>query len=266
MRSALTDDYTQQHKVTLRRLLSHTGGFTGGDFSRVIAAGKSLPSLPQVLDGAPPATNAPLRVGFEPGTQWHYSGDDYLVMQQLVTDVSGESFPDFMRTTIFEKLGIERQCDCRRWDPHEWQGRVRRLARKPRNDSGGLWSTPTDLTKLAIELALSARGKGNQILTQSTARDILTPHWKEGVINIFGHPPRPGPDGTGLVRWHSEGTIRTHRWKRRYQATLVMFAGTDDGVVIMTNYDFGLDAGNALLDKIAEVYRWDYVVAPLPSE
>ena len=49
-----------------------------------------------------------------------------------------------------------------------------------------------------------------------------------------------------------------------YQATLVMFADTGDGVVIMTNSDVGLAAGNALLDSIAQIYGWDYVAPPPP--
>jgi hypothetical protein len=49
-----------------------------------------------------------------------------------------------------------------------------------------------------------------------------------------------------------------------YQATLVMFADTGDGVVIMTNSDVGLTAGNALLNRIAEVYSWNYVAPPAP--
>jgi hypothetical protein len=43
-----------------------------------------------------------------------------------------------------------------------------------------------------------------------------------------------------------------------------MFAETGDGVVIMTNSDVGLAAGNALLNRIAEVYGWNYVATPAP--
>src|SRR5215831_12369319 len=100
------NDYTRQRKATLGRLLSHTGGFTGGDFFPGYDVGKPLPSLTQILDGEPPATNSPMRVGFEPGTEWHYSGDGYLVIQQLETDVSGQAFPEFVRTVVFEKLGM----------------------------------------------------------------------------------------------------------------------------------------------------------------
>jgi hypothetical protein len=49
-----------------------------------------------------------------------------------------------------------------------------------------------------------------------------------------------------------------------YQVTLVMFADTGDGIVIMTNSDVGLAAGNVLLDRIAEVYGWGYVAPPPP--
>jgi CubicO group peptidase (beta-lactamase class C family) len=47
------NDHTQQRKVTLARLLSHTGGFTGGDFFPGYSAGKALPSLVQILNGVP---------------------------------------------------------------------------------------------------------------------------------------------------------------------------------------------------------------------
>jgi CubicO group peptidase (beta-lactamase class C family) len=202
------NDYTRQRKVTLGRLLSHTGGFTGGDFFPGYSAGKALPSLVQILNGVPPATNAPIRVGFEPGTQWHYAGDGYLVIQQLVTDISGQSFPEFMRTTVFEKLGMN---DSTFEEPRPATRSAAAAAGtlmngnavsggwhvNPEMAAGGLWSTPTDLAALAIELALSMRGKANHVLTRSTARDMLSPNWKDGVINILGTSQDPDQMGLG---------------------------------------------------------------------
>ena len=49
-----------------------------------------------------------------------------------------------------------------------------------------------------------------------------------------------------------------------YQATLVMLVDTGDGVVIMTNSDVGLAAGNALLNGSQKLTRWDYVAPPAP--
>lgn len=269
------DTYTHQRSVTLRLLLSHTSGFTGGDFFPGYAVGGPLPTLTQILDGLPPATNPPMRVGFEPGTRWHYSGDGYLVVQQLMTDVSGQSFPQFMRTAVFEKLGMhdstyEQPLPERRaasaasgtlMDGTAVQGRWHV---NPEMAAGGLWSTPTDLAKLAIELALSMQGKANHLLTQEITRDLLTPQWKEGVINILGTKQDPDQMGLGFFVGSQKGRFGHIGGNVGYQATLVMFADTGDGVVIMTNSDVGLAAANVLLNRIAEVYGWNYVAPPAP--
>jgi len=267
--------YTHRHNATLRLLLSHTGGFTGGDFFPGYGLHEPLPTLVQILDGLPPATNPPMRPGFEPGTQWHYSGDGYVVVQQLITDASGQNFPDFMRTTVFEKLGMH---DSSYEEPLP-AGRAASAASgtlmdgtavqggwhvNPEMAAGGLWSTPTDLAKLAIELSLSIHGKANHLLTQDTTRELLTPQWKEGVINILGTKRDPDQMGLGFFVGSQKGRFGHIGGNVGYQATLVMFADTGDGVVIMTNSDVGLTAGNALLNSIAEVYAWDYVVPPAP--
>ena len=267
--------YTHRRNVTLRLLLGHTSGFTGGDFFPGYAVGEPLPTLAQILDGLPPATNPPMRVGFEPGTQWHYSGDGYVVVQQLMTDVSGQSFPDFIRTAVFEKLGMH---DSTYEEPLP-PGRAASAASgtlmdgkvvqggwhvNPEMAAGGLWSTPTDLAKLAIELALSIHGKANHLLTQDTTRNLLTPQWKEGVINILGTKQDPDQMGLGFFIGSQKGRFGHIGGNVGYQATLVMFADTGDGVVIMTNSDVGLATGNALLNRIAEVYGWNYVAPPAP--
>jgi CubicO group peptidase (beta-lactamase class C family) len=267
--------YTHRHNVTLRLLLSHTSGFTGGDFFPGYAVHEPLPTLVQILDGLPPATNPPMRVGFEPGTQWHYSGDGYVVVQQLITDASGQNFPDFMGTTVFEKLGMhdsiyeeplpagraESAASGTLMDGKAVQGRWHV---NPEMAAGGLWSTPTDLAKFAIELALSIHGKANHLLTQDTTRELLTPQWKEGVINILGTKQDPDEMGLGFFIGSQKGRFGHIGGNVGYQATLVMFADTGNGVVIMTNSDVGLAAGNALLNSIAEAYAWDYVAPPAP--
>ena len=61
------------HKVTLRGLLSMTGGigvpgFLGYD------VGVPLPTLTQTLDGSPPANSPPVTLIATPGSAYHYSG------------------------------------------------------------------------------------------------------------------------------------------------------------------------------------------------
>ena len=55
------NDFTRVQPVTLRHLLTHTGGLTVHGFEGY-EAGKPVPSVRQVLDGASPANSDPVRV------------------------------------------------------------------------------------------------------------------------------------------------------------------------------------------------------------
>jgi len=270
------NDYTAQHKVTLGLLLDHTGGFTGGDFFPGYAIGEPVPALTQILDGQAPANNNPMRVGYVPGSEWRYSGDGYMVIQQLLMDVSGRSFPDLMRSAVFDKLGMhdttyqeplpaDRAGSAASGTLLDGSAVKGRWHVNPEMAAGGLWSTPTDLAKLAIELALSAQGKANHVLSQAMTHDMLTAHWHKGVINILGTQDDPDGMGYGFFVGKKDGRFGHIGGNVGYQATLVMFGDTGNGIVIMTNSDIGLTASNVLLDKVAKVYGWNYVVPPPPS-
>jgi hypothetical protein len=93
---------------------------------------------------------------------------------------------------------------------------------------------------------------------------MLTPQERSGVINILGTAQDQDAMGYGFFvgeRMHRFGHIGGNVG---YQATLVFFADTGDGVVVMTNSDIGLRAGNALLNAIANHYNCSYVAPPPP--
>ncbi len=98
--------FTEQARVTLRGLLSHTAGLTVHGFSGY-AAGKATPALLQILDGQKPANSAPIRVDVLPGSIHRYSGGGYTVLQQLIQDVTGREFPAAMRYLVLAKVGME---------------------------------------------------------------------------------------------------------------------------------------------------------------
>jgi CubicO group peptidase (beta-lactamase class C family) len=260
--------------VTLARLLDHTAGFTGGDFYPGYAMGQTLPTLVQVLNGEPPANNLRVRLGFEPGWRWQYSGDGYLVLQQLMVDAARRPFAELMRELVFEKLDLSRTtfeqplssglapsaAAGTRFDGTPVEGRWHV---SPELAAAGLWSTPTDLATLAIEIALSARGQSNRVLSRRMAEEMLSPHVTRGVLNILGTPEDPDRMGYGFfvgAKTHRFGHVGGHVG---YQATLVMFADSGNGAVVMTNSDHGLLAGNKLLNAIARAYGWNYT-APRP--
>ncbi|HEY9226022.1 MAG TPA: serine hydrolase domain-containing protein, partial [Gemmatimonadaceae bacterium] len=80
--------FTEREKVTLRRLLSHSAGLTVWGFPGY-ATTASIPTVPQVLDGAAPANTAAVRNDTTPGARWLYSGGGITIAQLLVTDVAG---------------------------------------------------------------------------------------------------------------------------------------------------------------------------------
>jgi CubicO group peptidase (beta-lactamase class C family) len=101
------NEFTRTEKVTLRRLLNHSAGLTVHGFPGY-AAGAPLPRLPEILDGKKPANTPAVRVDVVPGTLWRYSGGGYEVMQQLVVDVTGKSFPQVAREIVLGPLQMTR--------------------------------------------------------------------------------------------------------------------------------------------------------------
>ncbi|MEL6853457.1 MAG: serine hydrolase domain-containing protein, partial [Bacteroidota bacterium] len=96
---------TAIQKVTLGRLLTHTGGINEETFAGYVE-GESVPSLFQLLNGQSPANNNPIQVTATPGTQFNYSSGGHLVIQQAMEDVSGTDFASLMKTRIFDPIGM----------------------------------------------------------------------------------------------------------------------------------------------------------------
>jgi len=60
----------------------------------------------------------------------------------------------------------------------------------PEMAAAGLWTTPTDLAKFAIEIALSNQGKSNKVLTQATVKEMLNAtDRKRGIGILSGQGP-----------------------------------------------------------------------------
>ena len=67
--------YNDSTKVTLKLLLSHRSGLTVGGFQGYKRTDR-IPDILDILNGIPPANNAPVKLKFEPGTNWSYSVED----------------------------------------------------------------------------------------------------------------------------------------------------------------------------------------------
>ena len=55
-----------------------------------------------------------VRAGFEPGSEWRYSGSGYTIPQLLIEDASGDSFEAFIQRVVLQPLGMVRSSTRRR--------------------------------------------------------------------------------------------------------------------------------------------------------
>jgi CubicO group peptidase (beta-lactamase class C family) len=268
------NNFTAQQKVTLRRILSHTAGTTVHGFPGY-ESGDTLPTLVQILNGEDPANSPAVRVIHIPGTEWNYSGGGVLIEQQLMIDVTGKPFTQLMREILFDKIGMQ---DSTYQQPlpadraaHAASGTYStgftvegKWHIYPEMAAGGLWTTPSDLARFAIEVALSKHGKSNRVLSQSTAQEMLKPQFdpvKQIALGDAQHPDRMGlgfflgdatrPDLFGHIG-DDEG----------FQAMLVMFADSGQGAVIMANSENGILFGDFLIAQIAKEYGWKNYLPP----
>src|ERR1700751_5557216 len=195
------NEFTKEQKVTLRRLASHSAGLTVHGFPGYDVDEK-VPTLVQIFNREKPANTAPIRADFVPGSDERYSGGGITIEQQLMMDVSGKQFPALMRELVLDKIGMSDSS-------YEQPLPTARAAMTaggayadgkpvhgkwhiyPEMAAAGLWTTPTDLAKFAIEIALSKQGKANHILSQKTTQEMLTPVMDEVALGFFMEKDNP---------------------------------------------------------------------------
>ena len=170
------------HEITLRRLLSHTGG--------LVREGPAFNPLKIQPDIAIIRSAYPLALVFSPGAQWQYSNLGFFTAAEIVARVSGEPWPDFLADRIFRPLHMDatrtttaREIVHDRADGYVWRdGKLERaqeyLALRP---SGALLSTVRDLALWDAALYTNAP------LTEATREQMWTPvEFTSGALAAYG--------------------------------------------------------------------------------
>jgi CubicO group peptidase (beta-lactamase class C family) len=85
--------------VTVRHLLSHTGGFT--DYPKDFDFRKDYNEAEQLK------FVAAIPLAFPPGTKWRYSNLGYLTLGILIHRVTGKFYGDVLEERIFQPLGMQ---------------------------------------------------------------------------------------------------------------------------------------------------------------
>jgi CubicO group peptidase (beta-lactamase class C family) len=260
------NEFTATEKVTLRRLLSHTAGLTVHGFPGY-AIDAAQPTLVQILNGEKPANTPAIRADITPDSRWRYSGGGYTVMQQLVIDVTGRAYPDFMHDTVLNPLGmlassfeqpLPTALAAKTATGHSQRKPVKgRWHIYPEMAAAGLWTTASDLARFAIAMQQSVAGTPGSILSKETAQLMVT--------------PGKGGYGFGFSMSSSGATQRfTHGGRDQgFDAQFTAYRETGQAAVVPINTNENSSFMNRVMTSIGQHYNWpDYApyTPPKPIE
>ncbi|MEO7157081.1 MAG: serine hydrolase domain-containing protein [Vicinamibacterales bacterium] len=200
------------HPPTMGELMSHSAGFTYGLFGntpvdKLYQAANPLgqPSLKAFID-----TMATLPLLYQPGTKWVYSVS-VDIQGYLVEKLSGKTFPEFLRTRVFEPLEmvdtgflvpakkLPRVATIYSWDrakaalvSEPLDPAISKMPGLP-SGGGGLYSTATDYFRFAQMVLNGGELNGKRLLKKATVDMMRTNVLSAQVLN--------GANGIGQARF-----------------------------------------------------------------
>jgi CubicO group peptidase (beta-lactamase class C family) len=257
-------EFTREQPVTLRSLSSHTSGADDGFGFPGYAPNEARPTLVQILNGEKPSNVGPVKFVRSPYSGAKYSGGGVTLAQLAITDFVKRPFADFMHETILAPLGMSRSSyeqpmndgfAAKASKAHNGAGRRMDAPWHvyPEQAAAGLWTTPSDLARFAIEVQRAIRGPKGTILTQASAREMLAAVGAGGFAVGFGVAQR----NEGWYFSHSGGN-----WG--FGCDLLAHFRKGYGVVVMTNGDAGGRIIGEIEARVAAAYGWDSLDKPIP--
>lgn len=236
------NQWAQKQSVTLHSLLKFNTAGLNEFYMKSYAKGAEIPSLYQVLEGLPPAETPAIRVVSEPGRYrraenlWVVS---YVVLEQLLEDVAQKSFPRIASDLLFSPLGLknttfEQPLPERFWPQTSWGHQTKQPIHGaadvyPTRAAMGLWTTPTDLAHILIEMMKSYRGLSSLVASPDTVKQLID-------------LDRP------YFQWYSNGG--------GYNCFYAFDARIGHGIVIMINHDAGSDLRKEITHSFFRALNW----------
>lgn len=239
--------------VTLRELLSHNAAINWPAGESALLPSQPIPSNLDRLLGRSPALNRPVVVDGVPGSGFRYSNGGYLILGQIVTDVTGSDFSKSAYLLVLKPLQMSRSTFdvmlAPNVDSNLAYGHANDGTEEPEGwrivgmAEGGLWSTAHDLANVVLAIQKSRAGK-NGFLSPELAGQMLTlqnQRWGLGV----------GIGGIGTdTHFEHDGSTPG------YKSTLFGYSDRGQGVAILTNGDRGGELIEELEYSVAAAYGW----------
>lgn len=174
--------FTKDTPVTLEHLLSHTAGTTQHGFADFYE-GDTIPTILESVKGKLPNYNKEIEITFTPGSNWSYSGGGYTIAMMALEDHLGRSLSDLAQEHIFNPLKLQNTTMLQPNEggfltniakAHDDNGNVigTGIPITPQVSASGLWSTPSDLSKILIEIQKALNGQDSKVISKKVAKRI----------------------------------------------------------------------------------------------
>lgn len=251
------NNLTQQSPVTVKRLLSHTGGVAKSSYYPGYKLGDPLPTVLQNLNGTKPAQNDPVTIVSIPGSMFSYSNCGYWILEALLEDVEMQGFEKILSTEILQPLRMMHTTTSA--SPPKDKFRSIATGHLKKNipieskyyivrplSAGGMWSTPTDLANFLIEVQKSRKGLSNRIIDKANAVLMTT-----SVMSQYGLGFSNVVRGTGVSFFGHDGH------NVGYICSMIASLDAGFGVVIMTNSENGWNAVNKIKKTVGRTF-WGF--------
>jgi CubicO group peptidase (beta-lactamase class C family) len=218
------------NQVTVRHLLNHTSGL-----QRESPAFRNMVVQPDsVLIKAAYTTN----FIFPTGTNWQYCNLGYFMLADIIRQVSGQPFPDFMRERVFRRNGLQntqvttlidivpnRAAGYVRVRPDSLVNAVNNVALRP---SGAFLSTIDDMIKWEMLM------QNNQFLSKNTWQQMWTDTVKTPDKNKDGTPVYYGY-GWSVLKLGNRNLVSHGGSLQGFRTIYYRFPSERTAIIILTN-------------------------------
>ncbi len=236
-------------KLTLRHLLSHTGGT--GDFLEELVRNEDRSRFLEVSDYRKLVAGRPL--AFEPGSRFSYSNSGFILLGAVIEKVTGQRYEDYVRKVVWGPAGMDSTACLDRdapsdvraigyyrdpeKDPSRWESNASIVPRKG-SPAGGCFSNVGDLFRFARAL------RAGKLVHAGTLAEMLTQQSPEGSQLRYGLGFILSGTGSDRVVGHGGSFPGAY-------GELDIYLDRDATVVVLSN---GEGAGSAR-DKARELLR-----------
>jgi len=244
-----------KHKITLRQILSHNAGLNLHGFEGY-QQGQIVPTIEQILNGAPPANHLKLKLVKNPETGHMYSGGGYVLAQKIVVDVCKRDFCELMDELVLSPFSMKLST----FSQPLPSGRLNEIAfgynlhdlevpggydTMPELSAAGLWTTPSDLARLGIEVMKALKNE-SVYLKKDTAKLMTTKAYENA---IYGVGFRAGECKKGLCFGHTG-------YNDGFVSSMLFCPDDGSGIVVMVNSNIGDDVPDEVVSAFKEIYGW----------